>query len=189
MKNLGFFDDSSTCLTSALGALPRYSRDIAQAYAANKFITYSTDDLEISKKKDTLYKLGIDDEKLADFIDSISGIGFANELNACAGDMSDSDDLTSDVLTEFFDNFPTVYVEIDDEYNFTRVFFKGETEGTTTGDCQCVKAPCDCDSNESSMSIRADFNLSYPNKLEIRDPENYMDVSEVITRAIPVTTN
>ena len=78
MGGLGFFDNSSACLANALGTLPQYSKDLAKKYEANQFITYSTDKLEISKKKNELYRLSFDDEKLTAFINSLSNNGFIN---------------------------------------------------------------------------------------------------------------
>lgn len=159
VMDLGMLDNESTCLVNTLGTLPKYSKDITKKYDANQFITYSTDKLEISKKKNNLYKIGFDDQKLTAFIDSLSNSGFANELNACAGNTITIDNVNSDLISAIFTESPTIYVEVDDSYNFTRVYFKANTE---------------------DMAITADLNLTYPDKLEINEPGEYIDVSSVI---------
>lgn len=195
MADLGLFDNSSACLTNALLTLPNYSKDLAKKYEVNPFITYSTDKLEISKKKNELFKIGFDDNKLTAFINSLSNNGFINELNACVGNTATNDDVNANMIAGIFVNFPTIYVEVDDEYNFTRVYFKAATNGgDVVEDCQCVTAPCDCGGvGVSPMTITADLSLTYPNKLEITEPDDYLDMSvfvnQLLTNTFSVKTN
>ena len=167
MEGLEIFDNSSTCLINALGTLPKYSKDIAKKYEANQFINYSTDKLEISKKKNPLYKLTIDSNKLTAFINSLSNNGFINELNACADSTATNEDVAITMIEKIFENFPTVYVEIDDNYNFTRVYFK-----VATGD------------ETSAMTTTADLALSYPAKLEVVAPDEYMDMTTLVNTLV-----
>ena len=164
MGSTELFDNSSTCLINALGTLPQYGEDFVNKYRANQFITYSTDKLEISKKKNELYRLGFDTDKLTEFVNSLSNNGFINELNACAGQTATNVDAVKDAVAEIFSDFPTVYVEIDDNYNFTRVYFKANTNNFG-----------------ESMVVTADLGLSYPAKIEIVEPEEYVDMSTLLT--------
>lgn len=167
MEGLEIFDNSSTCLINAIGTLPKYSKDITKKYETNQFISYSTDKLEISKKKNPLYKLTIDNNKLTAFVNSLSNNGFVNELNACVGDTATNEDVALDMIEKIFESFPTIYVEIDDDYNFTRVYFK-----TTTGD------------ETNSMTTTADLALSYPAKLEVAAPDDYIDMSTLVNNLV-----
>ncbi|MBR3269756.1 hypothetical protein IKG07_00670 [Candidatus Saccharibacteria bacterium] len=170
MEGVGIFDNSSTCLINALGTLPKYSKDIIKKYESNQFINYSTDKLEISKKKNPLYKLAIDSDKLTAFINSLSNNGFVNELNACAGNTASNTNVAASAVEEIFADFPTIYVEIDDNYNFTRVYFK-----VTTGD------------KANSATTTADLALSYPAKLEVAAPDEYIDMSTLVNRLLTGT--
>ena len=200
MKSLGIFDNSSTCLINAVSTLPQYSKDIVKKYKENQFITYSTDKLEISKKKNPLYRLNFDANKLSAFVNSLSNNGFINELNACAGNIATNTNVTADMISGIFATFPTVYVEIDDNYNLTRVYFKAITNDTeasyeTVEDCECVTSPCDCGSEISgeftSMTVTADLNLTYPPKLEITMPSDYIEMSNLVNKLMTgvFTTN
>ena len=51
---------------------------------------------------------------------------------------------------------PEIYVEIDDDNNFSRVYLSGETNGTAT---------------------TADLNFSYPSEITITEPDDYVDIS------------
>lgn len=164
MKGLPIFDNSSACLVNAFGTLPKYSKDIIKNYDKNQFITYSTNNLEISKKKNPLYRLSIDNDKMSAFVNSLSNNGFINELNACVGDTATNDETASAMIKTIFANFPTVYVEIDDNYNITRAYFKANVEmayGVT-------------------MNVTADINLSYPASIEVETPDSYITMSELL---------
>lgn len=165
MTGLQVFDNSTTCLINAFGTLPQYAKDIASKYKANPFITYSTDKLSINKKKNALYRLGINNDKLAAFTNSIGNNGFINELNACAGNLSTNGTTSQNMIGDIFRNFPTMYAEIDDNNNFTRVYF--ETDA-------------------NSQSITADLDISYPNKLDVTEPDSYIEMSTLLNN---VTTN
>lgn len=167
MNGLDLFDNSTTCLINAFGTLPKYSSDLATKYKANQFLTYSTDKLEISKKRDALYKIGIDTAKLTAFVNSLSNNGFINELNACAGDTATNDTVTSQMVDGILANLPTIYVEVDSNYNFTRVYFR-----VNTGD------------ETNSTTTTADLLLSYPAKLEIETPEEYVDMSTLVNNLL-----
>lgn len=189
MEDLGMFDNGSACLVNALGSLPEYGKDIAKKYKANQFITYSTDKLEISKKKNALYRIGFDDQKLTAFINSLSGNEFMNELNACVGNTATNTDAAEETVSDIFDTMPTIYVEVDDNDNFTRVYFRANTNWSVYDDgssdnCQCVMAPCNCSAGfyETPMAVTADLNLTYPNKLEINEPDDYIDMSDLVNK-------
>lgn len=167
MEGLEIFDNSSTCLIGALGTLPKYSKDIAKKYEANQFINYSTDKLEISKKKNPLYRITIDSDKLTAFINSLSNNGFVNELNACVDNVATNENVALNMIEGVFMSFPTIYVEINDDYDFTRVYFKANT-----GD------------EASSMTTTADLALSYPSKLEIAEPEEYMNMTTLVNTLV-----
>ena len=163
MGGLEVFSNPTTCLINAFGTLSQYGKDIANKYNANQFITYSTENLEIAKKKNTLYRLGFNHDKMTAFVNSLSNNGFINELNACAGNAATNTDVATTLIKNIFDNFPTVYVEVDDNYNFTRVYFK------TTGEM-----------NGASADITADLDFSYPAKIEVTEPESYIEMSELL---------
>ena len=63
--------------------------------------------------------------------------------------------------------FPSVYLEIDDNYNITRVYFK-----TNLGD------------EAGSMNVTADLAISYPNKLEVVAPDEYVDMSTLVNKLV-----
>lgn len=151
-------DNKTQCLVNALSGASNYSDDIKNIYEQNQFVTYSTDNISIEKKKDTIYKLGIDNAKMASFINALNGSAFANNLLACAGDTATKKDVTESDVAQIFGNFPTVYVEIDGKNNFTRLYIASEETG-----------------------LVADFAISYIDNVIVNEPDSYLEMSDYLS--------
>ena len=163
LDTLGLQNNPSVCLSNALMSMPEYSKDIATEYRKNQFISYSTEKLQINRKKNPLYRLSFDENKFASFINGMSNSGLLNEFNACVGGNATNDKTSAAELSKIFGGYPTVYVEIDDKYNFTRVYFATEVDGA---------------------NVTADLALSYPTKIEVTEPAEYLDLSTLISEAM-----
>ena len=164
MENLAIFDNSTTCTIEAFESLPKYSKDFISSYKANPFIISSTDNLGIAKKKNELYKLTFDSNKMSAFINSLNNNGFINELNACNNSTATNSQVTPSMLEEIVKNLPAIYAEIDENNNFTRFYFKTTTDNL----------------DDTSTTTEADINLSYPSEVRVIDPTDYMDMSTLL---------
>ena len=153
------------CLIDASEKLSEYSNTIAELYNKNQFINYTTDGLKVAQKKDTLYQLKFDADKLTAFINSISNSGFANELLACMGGQATNLDIPVESVEQIVDVLPEIYVEIDGQDNFTRVYLTLSTP-------------------DGNTSVTADLSLSYPTELNIKEPDVYIDINEVLSRLL-----
>ena len=118
------------CLADAAGELGEFSNNLGSKYQANQFVTYSTENLAINKKANTLYRIGFDNEKLAAFINSMPNSGFMNSLLACTGSPAVSGKVTSAMVAEITARVPSLYVEIDNNNNFTRLYFRQASTST-----------------------------------------------------------
>ena len=167
MKGLDLFDNTSTCLINAFSTLPNYSNDIIAKYKANPFITSSTENLGIAKKANTLYRLTFDSNKLSAFSNSLGNNGFVNELNACTSSTASNSGTSATMIEQIFDNFPAMYVEIDDNNNFTRVYFQLNTTSGAT-----------------SNATTADISLTYPKEFKISEPTDYITMSQLLSNVM-----
>ena len=149
---------SSQCLVDALSGSSKYGDDIAKLYNDNQFITYSTDDIKIEKKKDTIYKLGLDYDKMAGFINAMKSSELMSSLKACSSEVTTDKDVTAAELKESFANFPEVYVEIDGKNNFTRVYFTVD-----------------------AINLVADLSIAYPNTITVETPDSYLEASDYLS--------
>ncbi len=153
-------NNQTQCLVTAFQDLPKYSSSISELYKQNPFVEYSTEDLRIAKVKDPLYRISINSQKFANFSNAMQTNGFINSLRACTNDTASDDDVTASDVSEMLGSFPTIYVEIDGDYNFTRIRFEAYPDGLFT-------------------EIVADLNLSYPANINVEAPEEYVEVNEV----------
>ena len=169
-------DNTTLCLIDAAGKLDEYGKNFADAYDKNSFISYSTEKLPVTQKKDQLYQLIFDEQKLAGFINSMSNLGFMNELLACTGGLATNKNVSGDDLTEMIAELPDIYVEVDDNNNFTRVYL----------DFDLSKANL---SSGDAYDIVADISLSYPTDINVNGPEEYIDINEVLSTLLTMFYN
>lgn len=150
----------SQCIIDVAGNLGNYSDDFSSLYKNNPFINYSTDGLKIEKKKDTLYKLSFDAEKLTNFLNSMSTSGFINDLAACSGSTATAN-ISVEETQAVISQIPDIYVEIDDNNNFTRVYLE-------------ISDPY------GYQTITADISIEYPSSLNISEPSEYTDFNSLL---------
>ncbi|MBR2836770.1 hypothetical protein IKE79_00240 [Candidatus Saccharibacteria bacterium] len=156
-------DSPAQCLIDAAGNLGSYQKNLTENYKNSAFVTYSTENLPVVRKKYDLYRLGFDNEKLAGFINSLSNKGFMNEMVSCLGGEAVRTTVTAEQVAEITAELPTIYVEIDSNYNFTRAYLTM--------------------ANDTDTAV-ADLQLSYPDKLTIEEPSNYISISEALTKVL-----
>ena len=101
--------------------------------------------------------------------------GFANELMACIGGPATNTNISSNMLKEILKYLPTIYVEINDNNEFTRVYLSLATP-------------------DGTMNITADLALSYPTSITVNEPSVYLDLNQVTDMILtnffqqPITT-
>ena len=120
---------------------------IVELYKKYPFITSSTENLNISKKKDNLYKLGIDYDKAASFINEL-GDSITNCVGAESYNCAERRKVTADNLKDAFEISGEFYVEIDNNNNITRLYVA--SEGSTD----------------------VDLAISYPSEVKVEKPTN-----------------
>lgn len=125
-------DSFSLPIGVKLDDVSSHQNEVVDTYKKYPFLKSSTNDLKISKKTDTLYKVEFDYDKLA---------SFTNELASKNGS---SQTVTASDLEKSMSNTGDIYVEIDGNNNFTRLY-----------------------ANEQ------DFTISYPSNINVVAPEDY----------------
>ena len=100
-----------------------------------------------------VYRVTLDSKKMASFINTIQNSSLAQELSSCMGDI---DNLADNVA-----NLPEVYVEVDKDYNFTRLYFASEI-------------------GDAGANLTTDLGFNYPENINVAEPVEYKDFSSVI---------
>ena len=156
---------TTQCLVDAIPTITKYASNISKSYTENPFITYTTDQLGITSHGGALYKLGVDTDKLLNFLNGMDNYGFVNELNACMGRKATNKAMTADELGDVIKMLPTVYAEVGENGLFSRVYAKASNLNGT-------------------VDAVADIDLSYPNNVTITEPEMYIDVNNFISQVL-----
>ncbi len=149
------------CLIGAAGKLGEFGSDFASMYQKNQFIEYSTDNIALVKRNSQPYRLTFNKDKLADFINSMNNSGFMNEMLACVGGLATNTTVTANDLDKIISALPSIYVEINEDNDFTRLYMTiSSTDGLT--------------------SAIVDLSFSYPSSITINEPTVYVDINQVI---------
>lgn len=167
------------CLIGAAGTLSEYGSDFTSLYNSHPFINYSTDNITVAKKENTIYRLTFDTSELTAFINAMGNSGFQNELNACMNALAVNTAMTEGNLETILAEVPEIYVEIDDENNFTRVYMT-KTISYTNGN-QNIS---DTSEDSYSVALTADLSFSYPDSIAINEPTYYIEFNELLSRVL-----
>ena len=172
-------DNETTCIANVIANPNNYKNGIVEAYNNNQFISSTTEGVKIaSKSGQPVRKVVINNEKLNGFKNAVKNTTLYKDLMDCSGS-NNVESTSSSTLS----NIPTMYVEVDKDYNFTRVTFDAPVSTTTSvTDCDCDDPnDCDCE-NETSAGANAnvDFSISYPDRIDVAEPTEYTDLSSLL---------
>ena len=157
-------DSNMVCLTDFVEDLGNYSNTMVDIYNKNPFVKSTAEGINITSKKDPLYRLSVDSGKLDSFMTEVQNTKPMTELFNCMG--YENATVNIDNITEELENAPEVYVEIDSDHNFTRFYMNGL-------------------SDDGEATIKADFSLSYPTTINITEPLEYKSFLEIIYSLMP----
>ncbi len=147
-------DGETPCMVNLVGNINKYNNSVAELYNKNPFITSTTKDVTVAAKGGgPVHKVVLDSENLNNFVSAMQNSSLAQDLSSC---MNEINDLTSEVS-----NLPEIYVEVDKDYNFTRLYFTSEPE-------------------DADMTLTTDLGFSYPENINIAEPTEYKDFSSVV---------
>ena len=149
--------DSSSCLVDLVSNLGNSSNSLSEIYKDNKFIVSSTDNLPIASKNNPIYRITVDEEKLTGFLDAAKGVSAIAGATTCLEEGGQSFDITQ--LATLADYLPTLYVEVDNDYRFTRLYFE---------------------INNDDYEVKVDLNFAYPENASITEPTEYQDLETIL---------
>ena len=155
----GSTNETAQCLIEAMKDTSDTKIDLGGIYQNNKFVTSSTDSLKISKKNDPLYKLGVDSEKAASFVNAVANELGSSDAAKCI-DTTSSEEVTAEQISEIVKELPDVYVEVNSDYNFTR-FYTNYT------------------ASDESLGIKVDLTLNYNPTVEATAPSDSIKLEDL----------
>ena len=153
-------DSDISCITNLVSEVNTNSNSAAELYRKNPFIIATNKDVTLNSKNYPVYKVSIDSEKFANYINSIQNANLSSELYGCLG-WDNNVQISTDDVTEVVNTMPTIYTEVDNDNNFSRLYLVS-----------------DLNDGEGTMTI--DLGFSYPENVNVSEPVEYKDFSEVL---------
>jgi|GEM_PF-1709114 len=151
---------SVSCITNLVSGLDTSGASAAELYKKNPFVTSSTENINITSKGNPVYRIGIDNDAFANFVNSIQNTDMSQEIYSCLG-WEDKVSISSTDVDEVTAMFPTIYAEVNSEHNFTRLYLES-------------------DSDDANTTMIIDLSFNYPSNINITEPEEYRDFSDLI---------
>ena len=149
-----------TCANSLAENLEKNKDSAIQHYRDNAFVVSIDENVTLPSKKYAVHKLKFDSDILTSYIESIQDAAVLKEFYTCLG-QTGSVKIDSDTVAELVGQMPESFVEIDNDNNFSRVYF--ETQDP-----------------EGYVTIKTDLSFNYPGSINVAEPSEYKNLTEVI---------
>lgn len=157
-------DSNMSCMINMVDSINTNSNSAAELYNKNPFLGSTTENVTIDSKLNPVRELTIDDEALADFVNSIQNSEMTKELYDCLG-WENNVTVTAGDVAAAISQFPAIYVEVDKDDNFSRLYMVTQAEDATG-------------------TITIDLSFSYPTKINVSEPVEYMTFEDVVQKVM-----
>lgn len=148
------------CFVDFVGNVGNNTNTLADTYRRNPFVQSTNEKLLVASKNNPIYKVVLNEENFNGFVKSTTDSVMAEQLFNCLGYSNAEVDTGS--IIEDLKQLPDLYVEVDNDLNFTRLYFVSEI-------------------NNGDVEITTDLGFSYPTNINVAEPLEYKDFSEVIS--------
>ena len=145
------------CMTNLGEDINNNKNTISGLYSKYPLISSTNENLSVTSEKNPIYKVIFNTENISSFMAEAQNYDIFKDFSSCMGytyNSVDSADLVEDI-----EELPALYVEVDGNYDFTRLYF------TTSDD---------------ETDYVYDFDLSYPENVNISEPTDYKDFTEIM---------
>ena len=175
-------NNSLSCLTDVAQEAKNSSNSIAELYRKYPFIGSTTEGVTVASKNSPVYRVMFDREKFTSYSDALKDSTIVKKAISCLGD--DNVTINKNAVEEL-DKLPNVYVEVDKDNNFSRVYFETTLKQMKSDDCHCPDdtdcSPCFGEAVETNIAnVKFDFGLTYPSAINVAEPTEYQDLVTVI---------
>ena len=173
-------DNALTCLTDLATEAKDNKNSIAEMYRKNPFIGSTTENVSIASKNSTVYRVIFDREKFNNYSKEIKDSTMVKKAISCLGE--DNVEVSSNA-DETLNKLPNIYVEVDKDDNFSRVYF--ETTVKSTSSSSSASAFDESDESVESVekdvaNMKVDLGLTYPSTINVVAPTEYQDLMTVL---------
>lgn len=147
-----------SCMINMIDSINTNSNSAAELYNKNPFISSTTENITIDNRSNQVRKVVIDDEKFADFVNSIQNFEMTNKLYNCLG-WENNVKITDEDVAEITNQFSDVYVEVDKDNNFSRLYIQN---------------------TDDTWTITIDLAFNYPADINVSEPNEYVTFEDLV---------
>lgn len=179
-------DNPLSCLVDFTSNIDTRSNSALELYKKNPFVISTTDNMKVVSRRDPIYRLGFDGEKMANYIDSVQNAALLDDLYSCLG-VNGYAKITAEDVAEVLEGMPEIYVEVNGDNVFTRLYLSYEIENpllvtdcssTLLGEDDCVET--ETTSTPENTTVTIDLTFDYPASVNISEPAEYQNFSDLI---------
>lgn len=160
MTNGAISDSHVSCITNLVSDLNKNSASTIELYQQYPFIISDSKNVTVQSKNDPIYRVSLDSKGFANFVNSIQNSEITKNLYSCL-DFEGNVSVDSEDIDEILEEFPVIYTEVNSQNNFTRLYLESESE-------------------DGNATVIIDLAFTYPDNLNINEPDEYVDFSEII---------
>ena len=149
------------CASSLFSDFGKNSNSLVELYKKHPFIGSTQQGISIASKKNPLYKIVLDETSFLAFFEDFGDTEPAKNFAQCMGVKSlalDAED--KEELGDFLKALPDVYLEIDENYDITRLYFEASPDF-------------------AEIEAKADFDFTSPAEINIAEPTEYKEFMEI----------
>lgn len=139
------------------------SNSISSIYGKNPFITSTSENLSVVSEKNPIYRVLINGEKLTGFLNEAQNLSVMDNFASCLG--YENGITSENAIEKSLQSLPEVYVEIDEEHNFTRLYIKSTSRGDST-------------------KVTVDLNFTFPANVNVPEPVEYTEIETLLQEIV-----
>ncbi len=177
--------DATKCLSDLTSEIKNNKNSLAELYDKNPFIGSTTENVSLESKNGKVYRVVFDNEKFNAFGESLKDSDLVKKAKACLGEENVTFDENA---SQELENIPNIYVEVDGDNNFSRVYFELDIKGSSNSDMtfedfeensDIVKEES-ADASKTIAHAIVDLDFTYPDTINVAEPTDSTDVMTLI---------
>ena len=148
-----------SCVANLFTEATGNANTLSGIYNKYPFIASTNENLPVASLKDPIYKVSIDNDNFTKFMQEAENTEIFKDFTTCMGYGNST--VNVDNMVEDLNKLPEIYVEVDGNYDFTRLYFVANSE-------------------DNGQTIAVDLSLSYPANVNVSEPVEYKDLNELM---------
>lgn len=148
-----------SCATDLVNDISSNHNTVSSLYSKYPFIVSTNESVEIASEKDPIYRVLIDEDNFNSFASEAKNLNVMKSLSSCLD--YDNNPANLDNALKAIQDSTKIFAEVDENYNFSRVYLESDV-------------------NNDAAEMIVDLRFTYPANVNIPEPVEYKNLSEVL---------